>query len=153
MLEEAVAACHRARERGARKLWNARQFATDFDRWVRDGLRTNPPNSPPRTGKGAASNPSKGRRLAERLLEWRDDYLRFLFDLSLPFTNNLSEQAIRMFKVKGKISGCFRTTEGADRFCRIRSYIATCHRQGMPILACLRSVFAAKTMTPVLQHP
>lgn len=144
VLEAAVDACHRARERGSRKLWNARRFAVDFDRWVAEGLRSNPP---PKSGPA-----TKARRLAERLSGWRDDYLRFLFDLTLPFTNNLSEQAIRMFKVKGKVSGGFRTATGADWFCRIRSYTATCQRQGFGLLACLRSVFAGKTIMPSLQH-
>jgi len=144
-LEKAVDACNRARARGAQKLGNAHRFAADFDWWVAEGLRS---NAPPKSGPA-----TKARRLAERLSKsgWRDDYLRFLFDLTLPFTNNLSEQAIRMFKVKGKISGCFRTTAGADSFCRIRSYTATCQRQGLAVLDCLRSIFAGQPIMPSLQ--
>jgi transposase len=141
VLEEAVSACHRARERGAKKVWNASRFASDYRFWIEQGLKTN---------SSVNSSPRKARCLAERLWEWRDDYLRFLYDLSLPFTNNLSEQAIRMFKVKSKISGGFRTTTGADWFCRIRSYVATCQRQGMGILECLRSVFAGQVAMPML---
>lgn len=145
VLEEAVSACHRARERGAKKLWNASRFAFDFRFWVEQGLKA---NAPANTSVNSSSR--KARCLAERLWEWRDDYLRFLYDLTLPFTNNLSEQAIRMFKVKSKISGGFRTTTGADWFCRIRSYVATCQRQGMAVLDCLRSVFAGQVAMPKL---
>ncbi len=56
--------------------------------------------------------------------------LRFVTDLRVPFTNNLGERAIRMPKVKQKISGCFRTLTGAQVFARIRRYLATCHKQG-----------------------
>lgn len=144
-LESAVDGCHAARERGCSRLWDARAVARRFDGWVAEGLQANPPPA-----KGSPK--SKARRLAERLSAYRDDYLRFLFDLSLPFTNNEAERDLRMFKVKGKISGCFRTTEGADLFCRLRSYIATCQKQGMNVLHCLRSIYAATQIMPRLNH-
>ena len=137
-------ACHRARERGLRKVPGFRQMVRDFDHWVKKGLEANSQSS-----KDPSLN--KARCLATRLSERRDDYLRFLHDLSLPFTNNLAERDVRMSKVKQKISGCFRTDAGADTFCRIRSYTATCQRQGMNLLECLRSVFAGQTLLPSLE--
>jgi transposase len=138
-LETAVEGCHAARARGSVKLWDARQFARRIDELVEAGLRANPP--PP---KGVGK--SKARRLVERLRDYKDDYQRFLFDLSLPFTNNEAERGLRMFKVKGKISGGFRTEAGADRYCRLRSYIATSQKQGRNVLECIRAIFAGETL-------
>ena len=145
-LENCNAACHRARERGSPKLWNARALALEFDRLVELGSLSHPPpiripgkRKPPR---------SKARALVDRLRDYRDECLAFLFDLSVPFTNNQAERDIRMLKVKGKISGCFRQVEGAVRFCRVRSYLQTCGKQAMDRLDCLRSIFAGEPIMP-----
>jgi transposase len=58
-------------------------------------------------------------------------------DFDVPFTNNLAEQDLRMMKVKMKISGCFRTLEGARIFVRLRSIVATARKQGANILQTL----------------
>ena len=66
-----------------------------------------------------------------RLKEFEAETLRFMTVDFVPFTNNRSENALRMLKVQQKISGCFRSFEGAQKFCLIRSYILTCEKQGI----------------------
>jgi len=60
--------------------------------------------------------------------------LRFLTDFAVPFTNNLAEQDLRMMKLKAKISGGFRTPQGAADFARLRSVIFSARKQGLNIL-------------------
>ena len=82
-----------------------------------------------------------GHNLALRLQKYDDNVLRFLSNPKVPFTNNQAEQSLRMIKVKQKISGCFRTAEGASTFLTIRSYTATAQRQGVKTLDALTHLF------------
>jgi transposase len=78
-----------------------------------------------------------GHNLLLRLDARQDDVLRFLTDPAVPFTNNLAEQAVRMMKVRQKISGGFRSDDGASDFAIIRSLIATARKQGWSIIQAL----------------
>jgi transposase len=53
-----------------------------------------------------------------------------------------------MMKVQQKVSGCFRTTAGAQTFCRLRSYLSTMKKQGHHVIAALKSVFSGTPLTP-----
>ena len=66
----------------------------------------------------------------------------------MPFTNKLAEQALRMAKVKQKISGCFRTEHGAQTFFTIRSYLATMAKQKANLFECLLSTFKHQPIQP-----
>ena len=65
--------------------------------------------------------------------------LRFIHDFSVPFTNNQAERDVRMMKLKTKISGGFRSQQGADDFAIIRSVISTAQKLGWDILETLAS--------------
>ena len=88
------------------------------------------------------------RNLLLRLQDHREQVLAFLYDFAVPFDNNQAERDVRMMKVQQKVSGCFRSTEGADAFCRIRSYICTLRKQGKQILSALEHVFRGDLLYP-----
>jgi len=100
-----------------------------------------PPDETNRKGKRGRVKRTKARNLLERLIEYEDDALRFMDNKIVPFTNNLGENDIRMTKVQQKISGCFRSMEGAKIFCRIRSYLSTCRKQGISSSLALEILF------------
>jgi transposase len=87
---------------------------------------------------------SKSRNLLERLRDYKEDTLRFMRDPLVPFTNNAGENDLRMTKVQQKVSGCFRSMEGAKIFCRIRSYILTCQKHEVKITDALELLFQRK---------
>jgi transposase len=119
-------------------LW----LSSRYDRIVAAGLAFHealPPLEPPvgtRKKRGRVKR-RVGHNLLIRLRDHKEDVLRFLTDPRVPFTNNLAEQAVRMMKVRLKISGSFRTMAGAHAFVTIRSVLATARKQGWNILETL----------------
>ena len=99
-----------------------------------------PPDKPP-SGKRGRLKRSKSRNLLERLRDYEADVLRFMDNSAVPFTNNQGERDIRMTKVQQKISGCFRSPEGAETFCRIRSYLSTCRKHNVGVGEALERLF------------
>ena len=99
-----------------------------------------PPEKPDKPKRGRVKR-SKARNLLERLIDFEEDVLRFMTNTNVPFTNNAAENAIRMTKVHQKISGCFRSLDGAEIFCRVRGYLSTCRKQGMSATQAMTLVF------------
>jgi transposase len=101
---------------------------------IAKGWTANPLTPPPEKKKRGRPKKTKCQNLLNRLSEYESSVLAFLHDTNVPFTNNLAEQDIRMIKIRLKISGCFRTLQGAIQFARIRSYISTARKQAINIL-------------------
>ena len=80
----------------------------------------------------------------ERLINYENDVLRFMENTDVPFTNNQGENDIRMTKVQQKISGCFRSTEGSEIFCRVRGYLSTCRKHGVSSSHAMELLFEKK---------
>ena len=138
---------------GQRQAWFEAQWSELLERGEALNPQTGRTGSSSWThdaGTGARGRPkqSKAANLLKRLREYRCDVWRFMTDEGVPFTNNLAEQALRMAKVKQKISGCFRTEHGADTFFTIRSYLATMAKQKANLFDCLISVFDRQPIQP-----
>ena len=111
---------------------------------VEKGLTENPlatRGSPHTRGK---VKQSKVRNLLDRLHKHRESVLAFLYDFSVPFTNNEAERDLRMVKVKLKISGCFRSVGGLDVYCRLRSYLSTARKNGVGAFKALVDAFKGR---------
>jgi transposase len=85
-------------------------------------------------GKRGRAPRRVGHNLLLRLLTRKHDVLRFLTDPTVPFTNNLAEQDGRMMKVQQKVSGGFRSEDGAKNFAIIRSVLSTARKQGWSLI-------------------
>lgn len=117
-------------------------FTTAYLGIVHEGEQLNPEALKP-DGKSGRVAQSVAFNLLRRFRLHADAVLRFIVDPTVPFTNNVAERAVRMPKVKQKISGCFRTLAGAEHFCVIRSCLDTLRKQGHGMLDVLRRAFNA----------
>lgn len=95
--------------------------------------------APARTGRkpGGQMPRRTGHNLIARLIARRQDALRFLHDLAVPFSNNQAEGDIRMMKLRQKISGGFRSELGARNFATIRSFLSTARKQRWNIISAI----------------
>lgn len=150
LLLEIKAAVARARESGRRQVaWLLEcRFLARYRNLLAEGYAAHPPPANPPKDKRGRPKQTPARNLLLRLDRHRDAVLAFLFDFSVPFDNNLAERDLRMMKVRQKVSGGFRTEDGAQDFCVVRSYISTLRKQGLPILSALEQVFRGNPVYP-----
>jgi transposase len=116
----------------------------------RDEIPVLPIGEPRRRGK---KKQHKVKNLHDRLVKHKKEVLAFFYDFSLPFDNNLAERDVRMVKVKQKISGCFRSDQGAETFCRIRGYISTVKKQGCNVFSALCDAFDGAALIIAEEKP
>lgn len=143
-----------AKARGQTELSQAlRDKAVSRYRQVlRMGEQANPP--PPQTDttskRRGRRKQSPARNLLDRLTKHEDAVLAFVHNLRVPFDNSQAERDIRMLKVQQKISGCFRSWQGALDFCRLRGYLSTLRKQRLPLLAALQQLLTGHPLLPAL---
>lgn len=71
------------------------------------------------------------KTLILRILDFKNEYLSWVVNFDIPFTNNLSERSLRGAKSKMKISGQFQNVKTASFYANIKSYLETCYRHGI----------------------
>jgi len=123
------------------------QLTAKYNLLVEEGYRQHP-LAKKEVGKRGVIKKSKTQNLLERFKNHGEDIIRFIRDFRVPFGNNLAEQAVRMMKVKQKISGCFRSKEGAQSFATIRSYIDTMRKNGFCIIDAIGHAIVGNPIMP-----
>jgi transposase len=128
-------------------------FEQQYQQLIAAGLKANPPPAihPEQTKRKGRFKQSPPKNLLDRLKRHQAAVLAFMNDFRVPFDNNQAERDLRMMKLKQKISGTFRSSQGSERFCRIRGYISTLRKQGIQVLDALRLVFMETPIFPALQ--
>lgn len=140
-------ACHRKNElvaAGATQMpiEDITWFTNEYDRILEEGQREYA--AAIKGNKNMESYHTDERRLLNRLKEYKEEHLRFLNDFNTPFTNNMAERDVRKFKNKIKVSGCFRSAEGAEIYARIASVITTLKKQNINVFNGLRAVYSGQ---------
>lgn len=124
-------------------------FEKRYDQILKDGFKEDYiANSKSYSKKKAKKSTSLN--LLNRLSGYKTQILAFMNDFEIPFDNNLAERDLRMTKVKQKISGTFRSIDGAKAFTRIRGYVSTVRKNNLNTLDCIKSVFTSNITDPTL---
>jgi len=147
LLVDVNAACDDARRRGLKQLAPAHQrsFAARYDRLVADGLAANPEPAP---GRKRDYYQRRSFNLATAFAAHRQPVLRYMYNLDVGFSNNQAERDLRPVKIHRKISSCFRSTAGAERFAHVRSYLSTTRKHDVNALDALTRLFSGIPWMP-----
>jgi transposase len=147
LLVEINRACDDARTRDHKSLAPSRQrdFAARYDTLVAAGLAVNPD---PAAGAKRDYHQRRSFNLAVAFATHRQSILRYMYDLAVPLTNNQGERDLRPTKLHRKISGCFRSPHGAERFAHLRSYLSTTRKHDIPAITALVDLFEGNPWMP-----
>ena len=123
-------------------------YEAEYDALIAQGFAANP--SPPKTKPRPIGRPKQAppKNLLDRLHRHKAGVLAFMYDFRIPFDNNLVERDVRMIKVQQKVSGCFRTEDGAHIFCALRSYISTARKHGLNAIDAIYNAFLDQPFIP-----
>ena len=120
-----------------------------FLRLLDEAELVTPRATAPPGNKGRCKH-SAARNLLDSLHQYQHAIFCFLEALRVDFDNNLAQRDLRMMKVQRKISGCFRSLAGAQAFRRIRGYLSTLRKQGLPLLSALQATLCGHPVLPSL---
>lgn len=143
-------AAHKARAGpgpSAAPQWAA--WTRKYQAVLREGFAEHPePHPPPGPRRRGRPKHTKAQNLLLRLQAHERSVLAFLHDSHVPFSNNQGEQDLRMMKVQQKISGAFRTLQGATMFARIRAYLSTARKNQRDIFQDIVAALAGRPFMP-----
>ena len=128
-------------DKDAVSYYHLHKFDKQYDEIIKTAYEENP--LPEVTGKKRGrKKKTKVLNLVSRLENYKESVCLFIKNLCVPFDNNQAERDLRMIKVKTKVSGCFRSEEGAQEYLAIMSYIGTAHKHGINAFGAIREALS-----------
>ncbi len=121
------------------------KFSREYDDIIVEAETACPdPPAPPDQKRGRKKK-GKVRSLIERLKSLKEPICMFLHNFPVPFDNNQAERDVRNVRTKTKVSGCFRTEEGAQDYLDVMSYLSTGTKHGISVFDALTAAFAGNS--------
>ena len=144
LLMDMKKAKERTMDRGADEIsrYYRLKFDAEYDRILEEAEAVCPEAPDPPDRRRGRKKKGRERSLIERLKSLKDSVCMFLHNFIVPFDNNQAERDVRNVKTKTKVSGCFRTVEGAQDYLDVMSYLSTGMKHGVSVFDALTAAFA-----------